>query len=156
MLSRIPSGSLSRYYLSLWFAQHFGSSFPYGTLAINLSGCLVMGWFMMLAMERAEIPPEARLLLGVGFLGSYTTFSTYELDSFSLWQQHRFDISLLYWLGSALLGAVAMGIGILLGSFVEVKNGVPGSVCSSTEHLHRGIQSLAGSASLPSPLAVGS
>ncbi|MCJ2544623.1 fluoride efflux transporter CrcB [Thermostichus vulcanus] len=107
-------GSLSRYYLSLWFAQHFGSSFPYGTLAINLSGCLVMGWFMTLAMERAEIPPEARLLLGVGFLGSYTTFSTYELDSFSLWQQHRFNISLLYWLGSALLGAVAMEIGILL------------------------------------------
>jgi CrcB protein len=106
-------GSLSRYYLSLWFAERFGPSFPYGTLIINLSGCVVMGWFMTVAMERAGIPPEARLLLGVGFLGSYTTFSTYELDTFSLWQQHRFGIGLLYWLGSALLGAVAMEIGIL-------------------------------------------
>ncbi len=106
-------GSLSRYYLSVWFAERFGPSFPYGTLIINLSGCLVMGWFMTVAMERPQISPEFRLLFGVGFLGSYTTFSTYELDTFSLWQQHRFGIGLLYWLGSALLGAVAMEIGIL-------------------------------------------
>jgi len=107
-------GSLSRYYLSLWFAERFGPSFPYGTLIINLSGCVVMGWFMTVAMERPEISPEIRLLFGVGFLGSYTTFSTYELDTFSLWQQHRFATGLVYWLGSCLFGALAMEIGILL------------------------------------------
>lgn len=110
-------GSLSRYYLSLWFAERFGPSFPYGTLIINLSGCGAMGWFMTLAMERASLSPEVRLLVGVGFLGSYTTFSTYELDSFSLWQQHRFGIGLFYWLGSSLFGALAMEFGILLARF---------------------------------------
>ncbi len=107
-------GSLSRYYLSLWFAERFGPSFPYGTLIINLSGCFVMGWFATLAMKRPEISPEFRLLFGVGFLGSYTTFSTYELDTFNLWQQHRFVTGLIYWLGSCLLGALAMELGILL------------------------------------------
>lgn len=79
------AGALSRYYLSLWLAQHYGNTFPIATLFINITGCLAMGFFFTLAMERMpNIPPDIRLLVAVGFLGSYTTFSTYELDSLTL------------------------------------------------------------------------
>ncbi|WP_414578558.1 fluoride efflux transporter CrcB [Anabaena sp. CCY 9402-a] len=79
------AGALSRYYFSLWFAQRFGTSFPYGTFFINISGCLAMGFFFTLALERvAIISPELRLLVAVGFLGAYTTFSTYALDTVNL------------------------------------------------------------------------
>lgn len=74
-------GALSRYYLTLLLARWLGTSFPYGTLIINLSGALVMGFFVTLTLERAITAPDLRLLIAVGFLGSYTTFSTYALDT---------------------------------------------------------------------------
>lgn len=117
------AGALSRYYLSLWFAQRFGTSFPYATLFINLSGCLAMGFFFTLAMERMpSISPEVRLLLAVGFLGSYTTFSTYELDTLTLLRdalghdrfiQRSFTV-ILYWAGSAILGIICIELGVIL------------------------------------------
>ncbi|MGL5876843.1 MAG: fluoride efflux transporter FluC [Xenococcaceae cyanobacterium] len=72
------AGALSRYYLALWFVQRFGTSFPYGTFFINLTGYFAMGFFATLALEQAiAIFLEVRLLVVVGFLCSYTTFSTY-------------------------------------------------------------------------------
>lgn len=117
------AGALSRYYLSLWFAQRFGTSFPYATLFINLTGCLAMGFFFTLTMERMpSISPEVRLLLAVGFLGSYTTFSTYELDTLTLLRhalsqdsslQRSFTV-LLYWAGSAIFGLISIELGVIL------------------------------------------
>ena len=117
------AGALSRYYLSLWFAQRFGTSFPYATLFINLTGCLAMGFFFTLTMERMpSISPEVRLLLAVGFLGSYTTFSTYELDTLTLLRnalghdsstQRSFTV-LVYWAGSAILGLISIELGVIL------------------------------------------
>lgn len=75
------SGALSRYYLGLWLSQLFGTEFPYSTLIINVSGCFVMGFFTALALGPwVAVNPDMRLLVTTGFLGSYTTFSTYELD----------------------------------------------------------------------------
>lgn len=109
------AGALSRYYLSLWLAQRFGNNFPYGTFFINLTGCFVMGFFATLALERAAtISPEVRLLVAVGFLGSYTTFSTYGLDSVLLLENRKFAAAGFYWLFSALLGIICVQLGVML------------------------------------------
>jgi fluoride exporter len=108
------AGALSRYYLTLWFAQRFGSSFPYGTFFINLSGCLAMGFFATLAVEKvAIISPEIRLLVATGFLGAYTTFSTYGLDTISLLRNSSLLTTTLYWSGSAILGIISIQLGVI-------------------------------------------
>lgn len=109
------AGALSRYYLTLWFAQRFGSDFPYGTFFINLTGCFAMGFFVTLALERVmTIPKEVQLLVATGFLGSYTTFSTYGLDTITLLGVRRLMPAVLYWAGSASLGILSVGLGVLL------------------------------------------
>lgn len=121
------AGALSRYYLTLWFAKTFGISFPYGTLFINLTGCLGMGFFVTLALERVvAISPEVRLMVTTGFLGAYTTFSTYGLESVMLlrdaWggQSHRgFTLAGLYWGGSAILGLISVQLGVILARLLK-------------------------------------
>ena len=109
------AGALSRYYLSLWFAQRFDVGFPYSVFFINLSGCFAMGFFATLALERVGmIPPEVRLMVAVGFLGSYTTFSTYELDTITLLRDRTFLQAGLYWAGSAILGILSVQLGVVL------------------------------------------
>ncbi len=108
------AGALTRYYLTLWFASRFGVNFPYGTFFINLTGCFVMGFFVTLAEQVALISPEIRLLIAVGFLGSYTTFSTYELDTRNFIRDGNFILALFYWLSSAILGVISLQLGIIL------------------------------------------
>jgi len=109
------AGALSRYYLTLWFSHRFGSSLPYGTFFINLTGCFSMGFFTTLVLERvANVPPETRLLVAVGFLGAYTTFSTYGLDTFILLRNRSWTAALFYWAGSAVLGIVCLQLGVIL------------------------------------------
>jgi CrcB protein len=114
------AGALSRYYLTLWFAQRCGTSFPFGTFFINLTGCLIMGFFTTLALARvATIPPEVRLLVAVGFLGSYTTFSTYGLDTVTLLRNRSLQVAGFYWAGSAILGIICVQLGALLARWVK-------------------------------------
>ncbi|MCF4970537.1 fluoride efflux transporter CrcB [Nostoc sp. CMAA1605] len=113
------AGALSRYYLSLWFAQRFGLGFPYGTFFINISGCLAMGFFFTFSVEKiAIISPEIRLLIAVGFLGAYTTFSTYALDTVSLLNNQNFITANVYLFGSAILGIISLQIGMILARFL--------------------------------------
>lgn len=111
-IGAIP-GALSRYYLTLFFTQLLGSSFPYGTLIINLSGSLLMGFFAIWLSHLGE-PAHLDSLIQVGFLGSYTTFSTYQLDTANLLKTGNYRKALIYWLGSPLLGLVCVEIGIVL------------------------------------------
>jgi CrcB protein len=109
------AGALSRYYLTLWFVQRFGTTFPYGTFFINLTGCLAMGFFITVALERVTtIPPEIRLMVTTGFLGAYTTFSTYGLESEFLLRNRNFSGFSFYWLGSAVLGLISVQLGVIL------------------------------------------
>ncbi len=112
-LGAIP-GALSRYYMTLLASRWFGSTFPYGTFFINLTGAIFMGFFVTFTLERAITSPDLRLLVAVGFLGSYTTFSTYTLDSKSLLSSGNYQLFLLYWLGSAVLGVICLELGSLL------------------------------------------
>jgi fluoride exporter len=108
-------GALSHYYLGLWFAQRFGVSFPYDIFFINISGCFLMGLVFTLATETViTITPEVRLLLATGFLGSYTTFSTYGLDTVSLIDAKRFVPALIYGLGSAIVGIASVKLAMEL------------------------------------------
>lgn len=109
------AGALTRYYLALWFAQRFGANFPYGVFFINLSGCFIMGFFITLTLERAtSIPREVSLMVAVGFLGSYTTFSTYGLDTLALVRSGKLVTASLYWAGSAILGVICVQLGVML------------------------------------------
>jgi fluoride exporter len=111
-LGAIP-GALSRYYLTLLFARWLGTGFPYGTFLINLTGALVMGFFVTLTLERLTAP-DLRLFVAVGFLGSYTTFSTYALDTSVLLRHSTAGYGLFYWLGSAVFGVLSLELGSLL------------------------------------------
>ncbi len=112
-LGAIP-GALSRYYITVWFGQWFGTRFPYGTFFINLTGAFIMGFFVTFTVERSITSPELRLLVATGFLGAYTTFSTYALDTMTLLQSGSYGRSLFYWLGSAVMGAIFVELGSLL------------------------------------------
>lgn len=111
ILGAIP-GALGRYYATLLFARWFGNDFPYATFLVNFSGCLFMGFVVTLATPPGTLAPDLRLLLAVGFLGSYTTFSTYALEVTALLRTGQIGEGLVYGLGSLLLGA----IGVLLGA----------------------------------------
>ncbi|BAY41092.1 CrcB protein [Nostoc sp. NIES-2111] len=116
------SGALSRYYLGLWFTQLFGTGFPYSTLIINVSGCFVMGFFTTLTLGTLiTIHPDIRLLVTTGFLGSYTTFSTYELDEAKLFQEHNLEIYLVYYLISAFFTLISLLLGNALAEFFIIK-----------------------------------
>jgi fluoride exporter len=77
-------GANTRYWLGLWLSRALVTSLPVGTLAINCSGSLILGLFMTLATERVPLSPHWRLAVAVGFLGSYTTFSTFSDETMRL------------------------------------------------------------------------
>ncbi len=111
-------GANLRYWVGDWAAQRFGSGFPYGTLLINLSGSFMLGLIVSMSMENFIIDPRLRLLLTIGFLGSYTTFSTYAYESIALISQGQWGLGLFNLLGSSLLGALFAILGIWLGKIL--------------------------------------
>jgi len=115
-------GSLARYYVSLAIGHWASASnivFPYGTAIVNFSGSIAMGILATLAARPfSALTPELKLAIGTGFLGSYTTFSTYALDSVMLWSAGRIGAALVYWLGSATVGIVGIGIGVGVGTAI--------------------------------------
>jgi fluoride exporter len=81
------AGANARYFLSRYAAKVMGPVFPYGTLIINVSGSLVVGFFMIWATERVLIDPRWRLLIVVGFCASFTTFSSYAFETMAYFEQ---------------------------------------------------------------------
>jgi CrcB protein len=108
-------GANLRYFFGLWAAQRWGAQFPIATMVINLSGSLVLGFFITLITGRFLVDPGWRLFFAVGFLGSYTTFSTYTYESIVLLMAGNWIAGLLNLLGGAVLGGLAAMLGIILG-----------------------------------------
>ncbi len=106
------AGSLCRYCVGWGIGQWLGTSIPYGTFVINLTGCFAMGLFANLSQgQLVPFHPELRLWLLTGFLGSYTTFSSYELDSAQLLLHRNVQTEQIYWLGSLFLGLMSLRLG---------------------------------------------
>ncbi|MFM7426244.1 MAG: fluoride efflux transporter CrcB [Elainella sp.] len=114
-LGAIP-GALSRYYLTWLAAQRFGPAFPYGTLIVNLTGSVLIG-FLSTLLQRLAAPlaPDLQALLMVGFLGAYTTFSTYILDASNLLQAGQTRRAWIYTWGSPVLGLLGVEVGRWVG-----------------------------------------
>ena len=107
-------GANLRYWIGGWAAGRFGTSYPYGNLIINLTGSFILGFFMTLAVDRLLLDPRWRILVAIGFLGSYTTFSSYTFESMNLILDNQWLPGLLNLFGSAFLGGVAVFLGIIL------------------------------------------
>lgn len=80
-------GAISRFQITNWFSQWFGTAFPYATLTVNVIGSLIMGLLMAALTQGSLIAPHWRPLIGVGFLGALTTFSTFSFDTLALFTQ---------------------------------------------------------------------
>lgn len=104
-------GANSRYLVSTWLARAVDPTLPWGTLAVNASGSLVIGGFLLWISERVVVGPELRLLVAVGFCGSYTTFSSYAFETLRLLEQgHWLDAA-----GNILMNNVLALAAVLLG-----------------------------------------
>lgn len=108
-------GSLARYVAGLAIMTRFGSRFPLGTMVINVSGSFLIGLVMTLLTERFQPHPNWRLVLVIGFLGGYTTFSSFEWETYSAIRDGGFWIGLANVAGSVLFGYAAVWLGVLLG-----------------------------------------
>lgn len=108
------AGAAARYGVAQWAGGRWGWSFPWGTLAVNITGSLAIGLLMALIIGHGA-DPAFRLLLVTGFLGGYTTFSAFSLESLTLIETRRFGEAALYVAGSALLGIIACFAGLAVG-----------------------------------------
>jgi fluoride exporter len=107
-------GANVRFILGRAIADRAGTTFPYGTFTINVTGSLLIGIIMTLLTERWIADPAWRLVLIVGFLGGYTTFSSYTFEAINLFQQGQAARGLSYILGSNALGLFACYLGIII------------------------------------------
>lgn len=107
-------GASARYVVSGFFARHLSTIFPYGTLIINITGSLILGFFLVYSSERALLDPRWRLLVAIGFCGSYTTFSSYAFESFALMEQSQWLMLSLNMVGSNVLCLAAVLAGAVL------------------------------------------
>lgn len=110
------TGGFARYFVASWVPGAAGTDFPWGTMAVNLSGCFLIGLFDSWAEARFLLGPETRLLLMTGFCGAYTTFSTLMLETAKLLKDGESGRALANFLGSGLFGYLLFRLGDYLGT----------------------------------------
>ena len=111
-------GAAARYGLDGFVSDRAGSSFPWGTFVINISGSLVLGFLFTVLTERVAIDSALRFSITTGFIGSYTTFSTWMLETARLIQDRSYLSATWNAAGSLVVGMVAVGAGIVMGRAV--------------------------------------
>ena len=108
-------GSIARFWLGSYITYRMGARFPYGTFVINISGSFLLGLVVTLLAERAHWNPNLLYLIPIGFIGAYTTFSTFELEAFRSVRNGDLLLSFLYVNLSVAIGFVAVWLGIAAG-----------------------------------------
>jgi CrcB protein len=108
------TGALARYVAASAIMTRFGGKFPLGTLVINVTGSFLIGFLMTVLTERFKLDPNWRLLLVVGFLGGYTTFSSFEWETYSSVREGGLWTGMLNVVSSVMLGYVAVTLGSML------------------------------------------
>jgi CrcB protein len=111
-------GANARYLVSTWAAGRFGTAFPYGTFLINVSGSVLIGLVLTVVVDRLSTSSSVRLLVATGFLGAYTTFSTFAYETVALLRQGDLRPALINAVGSAVLGVSGCVAGILLATLL--------------------------------------
>jgi CrcB protein len=106
-------GANTRYFVSLYVAERLGTAFPYSTFVINVTGSLIIGFFLTLISERYSVDPLWRLFFATGFLGAYTTFSSYAYEAAQLIRDGSYVLAFVYLFGSVLAGMVGVFAGIV-------------------------------------------
>lgn len=111
-------GAIARYGIGVLVGQKWGRIFPAGTLVVNVSGSFFIGLLMYLLSERFMVNPQWRLFLVIGFLGSYTTFSTFEYETGSLLRDGEIVFATLNVVLSVAAGFVALKIGEMIARII--------------------------------------
>lgn len=106
-------GVNARYWLGVWMNRWASPQFPWATFTINVSGSFAIG-FLTIILTRWLHYPHVRLLVVVGFLGGYTTFSTFAFDSLALWERGEVNLALANMVGSVVAGFLAVVLGVAL------------------------------------------
>jgi CrcB protein len=112
------AGTIARYALSGVVYQVVGTRFPYGTMAINLLGCFLVGFLVVISEERFFLSPNMRLFLMVGFCGAFTTFSTFILETANLIRDGESLLALSNIVISVVAGFLVFRLGILLAELI--------------------------------------
>lgn len=116
-------GANARYVLGAWIANRTGATFPLHTFVVNVSGSLAVGVLLVLFTERLELDPMWRLLLVVGFLGGYTTFSSYTFEAIALLAAGDWPRAAWYVVGSNAVGLVACFLGMVVARAFTIERG---------------------------------
>ncbi|MDR3736894.1 MAG: fluoride efflux transporter CrcB [Acidobacteriaceae bacterium] len=111
-------GSIARYWVGSTIGSRMGTRFPYGTFVINLSACVVIGFSLTYLGRRVELSPAWRYLIPIGFVGAYSTFSTYEWETLTSLRSGAFALAALYAVGSLILGLAATWAGAALAEMI--------------------------------------
>jgi len=112
-------GSIARYWVGTAVANRLGTKFQYGTFVVNLTACLVIGFSLTYLNRRTGLNPAWRFLIPVGFIGAYSTFSTYEWETLSTLRTGAFFMAALYAFGSLFVGLAAVWCGARIAEFVS-------------------------------------
>ena len=109
------AGAASRYFVDRVIERHTESVFPYATFAINVTGCLIFGLITAVLVDRHETPEWLRVGLVMGFVGGYTTFSTFAAETLDLGEGREVVVAVTYAVGSVVLGMTAVFVGLRVG-----------------------------------------
>lgn len=107
-------GALARVWVGTTVADKLGTRFPYGTFVINITACVIIGFSLEFLSQRTSINPAWGYLIPTGFVGAYSTFSTFEWETFSKLRIGDFPIAALYVVGSVFVGLVGIWCGVML------------------------------------------
>ena len=107
-------GAMARHGVSTLVFDASSEKFPYATLSVNVLGSFIMGVLFVVIVEKGLLPSEMRSVLMVGFLGAFTTFSTFSLDALGLWQNGHLFLALIYALGTVFLCLAAILMAVWL------------------------------------------
>ncbi|SMB90655.1 CrcB protein [Desulfonispora thiosulfatigenes DSM 11270] len=110
-------GAVSRYLLSNWVNNKAQSIFPFGTFSVNMIGSFIIGVFYIVSMERL-VSPELKLIISVGFLGAFTTFSTFSLETLNLMRENHILTAFINIGLSIIIGLIAAWLGIIIGKLL--------------------------------------
>jgi len=108
-------GAASRYHFEGWVSNRWPTAFPWGTLVVNVSGCFLLGFVFTLLTERLLPHPDLRTAITIGFIGAYTTFSTFAFETLRLGEDGAVALALSNVVASVVAGIVAVWVGTVVG-----------------------------------------